>query len=407
MRVDPDCADLGEKRRLRRRRWAVVATAALAAAIGAGLLISGVASRHRSAPPSEPIKVAVSPPAKPPPSGERFGVNVNRLFNDRAYTQQQIDAQLQALRGTGATIARSDALWEVTEVQPPIGGVHRYDWAFDDTVAGSLAAHDIRWLPIIDYSAPWARSTPGKLHSPPRSASDYGAYAAAFAARYGLGGSFWSARPDLAAEPVDTYEIWNEPDNPGFWSPTPRPTAYADLYLSARDAIDGVDPAARVIVGGLTHPQCFLPEMVRVRPELRGEIDGVAIHPYGPSPAGVLRNIRIARLALRSIGMGATPLYLTEFGWTAHPSGAPSAVRESPRPGYIFRSLAALGHLDCGVAAVVLYTWVTPESNPAHREDSYGIHPPNGGTTPDTIAFAHGLKEAAGHSPALMLCGVG
>jgi hypothetical protein len=34
---------------------------------------------------------------------------------------------LQALRAIGATVARSDSLWEATEVQPTAGGVHTYD----------------------------------------------------------------------------------------------------------------------------------------------------------------------------------------------------------------------------------------------------------------------------------------
>ncbi len=98
---------------------------------------------------------------------EQIGANVNLLFILRGLTAAQVDAQLKALRATGATLARADALWELSEPSPPVGGIHRYDWTFDDAVAGSLAANRLRWLPIVDYSAGWAQSLPGQDHSPP------------------------------------------------------------------------------------------------------------------------------------------------------------------------------------------------------------------------------------------------
>jgi hypothetical protein len=282
--------------------------------------------------------------------------------------------------------------------------VHRYDWSFDDLIARSLAAHGLRWLPIIDYSPSWAHSIPGHDHSPPSSGSDYAAYAAAFAARYGQGGSFWSAHPNLAVRPVDTYEIWNEPDNPVFWAPSPDPARYAELYLLAHRAISRIDSHAKVIVGGLTKPRSFLAAMLAASPELRGQLDGVGIHPYAPDPGGVLGNVRTARLALRSLGMGVVPLYVTEFGWTTHPRGALNWLPERLRPGYIARTLAGLGHLDCRVAAALAYTWVTPERVLSDREDWFGINSPGGGSSPDAAAFAAGLREATGPGAQLRLC---
>lgn len=324
-----------------------------------------------------------------------FGANVGRLFNDGTYTAAQIDSQLAALRATGATAARADALWEASEPSPPTDGVHRYDWSFDDSIAGALAANGLRWLPIIDYSAPWAQSVPGKDHSPPASPADYADYAAAVARRYGLGGSFWRAHPSLTPQPTDTYEIWNEPDNAAFWYPSPDPGGYAALYLAARQAIDAVQPDARVLVGGLTHPASFVPALLAAAPALRGQLEGVAIHPYAPTPDGVLNGVRAARVALDSLGLGTVPLYVTEFGWTTDPPGALDYLPERLRPGYTERTLTALGHLDCGVAAAFLYAWVTPERNPRDAQDWFGISPPGGGSSPDVVAFTAGLSAAA------------
>lgn len=334
------------------------------------------------------------PAAQPAPSNERFGASVNRLFDGSIAEPQLLGAQLAALRATGASVARSDAPWETAEPSPPAGGNHRYRWSLDDTIASALAEHRLRWMPIIDYSPAWAYLHPGQYHSPPRASSDYAAYARAFATRYGPSGTFWSAHPELPRLPVDTYEIWNEPDNPAFWAPSTDPGRYADLYLSARDAITSVDPAARVVVGGLTNVGAFLPVMLHARPDLRGHFDGVGMHPYAPDPAGVLDHIRDARILLRSLGLHTVPLYVTEFGWTTRPRGAMNWLPERRRPAYISRTIAQLGHPHCGVAATFLYTWVTPERNPRDREDWYGIEPPAGGGSPDTAAFASAVQAA-------------
>ncbi len=376
------------------RRAEALAAVVAVVAIAVGLVVivtSGGSHRpHPHAAPQEGLRAGL-----PAPSTQVFGINVNRVFNDLTYSQAQIGAQLAAVKATGATVARSDAFWEATEPHAPVDGRHQYDWSFDDQIAGSLAVHGLTWLPIIDYTAPWAESVAGQDHSRPRSFADYAAYAGAFAARYGSGGAFWRAHPALTPAPVTAIEIWNEPDNPEFWVPEPDAPAYAQLYLEARAAIDAANPAIRVLVGGLTNASAFLPAMVRAEPQLRGHVDGVALHPYGNPPV-VLARVRGARAALVSAGLGAVPLYVTEFGWTTQPSGAINGEPESRRPADIQSVLQALGHLDCGLAATLLYTWVTPERDATDGQDWYGIANPSdpSAATPDTEAFAAGLRAA-------------
>lgn len=398
--------------RLTRRQAAALGAAALAfvAAVVAAVALSGgsgsgspTASGPASAPAQTPT-IPTVPAGQPAPTTVRFGINVNRLFNDQTYSPAQIASQLAALQKTGATLARSDALWEATEPSAPVGGVHRYDWTFDDSIATALAQHDLQWLPIVDYSAPWAESVAGQDHSPPTSASDYAAYAGALAARYGSGGSFWRAHPELHAQPVDTFELWNEPDNPTFWKPRPDPARYAAMYALAREAILASDPSARVIVGGLTAAPSFVPEMLAAAPDLRGHIDGIAIHPYGANPLVVLAKVRQDRQVLDSAGLNSVPLYVTEFGWTIHPPSALQYLPERLRPRYISQTLTAFGHVNCGVAAVTLYTWVTPERDRADLEDWFGIHSPSGAGTPDSAAFAAGIKQGTAPGATIALC---
>jgi hypothetical protein len=398
-----------------------VVTVALLAVVGvvlAVVLTSGGGAPHRRVPrPRAAPPRPASPPA--PSAGEELGVNVNRLFNGGAYSAAQIDEQLQAVAATGVTVARSDALWETTEPAAPRGGEHHYDWRFDDTIAGSLAAHGLRWLPLLDYSAPWAQSIPGVDHSAPRSASDFAAFAAAVAARYGAGGSFWRAHAELRALPASAFEVWNEPDNPSFWRPSPNAGAYAALYLATREAIRGVDPKARVIVGGLSNVTSFLPQVVAAHPGLAGQVDGVAIHPYGDTPLVVAGRVRAARATLSRLGMGGVPLYVTEFGWTTHPAGALNYAPAARRGSYIEATTSLLGHTDCGLAAVLLYTWITPGADRSDPQDWYGLRVGGVDASPvvdqmadkmvdhprsDVEAFAEGVRRAEAAAPAAAVC---
>jgi hypothetical protein len=329
---------------------------------------------------------------------------VNSLFNYPYYSRAQIDGQLSALRRTGATVARSDALWEAAELGPPLGGVHHYDWRFDDNIAASLSAHGLKWLPIVDYTASWAASVASQEHSPPRSDADFAAFAAALTARYRAGGAFWRGHPELAAQPVDTFEIWNEPDVAPFWVPDPDAARYAELYATARAAVTRVDPNARVIIGGLGHLGSFLPAMLVAHPALLGHIDGVGMHPYASTPTKVLSAVATARAVMRRLGLGGVPLYVTEVGWSTSPPGDPKWAPERLRPAYIERTFATFGHTDCGIAAAILYSWMTPERAPTIVDDWFGISPPTGGSTADTEAFAAGLRAAGQAAGTINLC---
>jgi hypothetical protein len=371
-------------------RFEWLAAGLVVLAIASVVIVVAVSPSPKSVPP--PATTPSPLPARPAPPGIDFGAVVNYLFNTDDWAPAQVAAQLQALSATGATEARTDALWEASEPKPPSGGVHRYDWFFDDTIAGDLAAAGLRWLPILDYSAPWAQSVSGQDHSPPSSDDDYAAYGQAFAARYGAGGTFWRTHPLLQAEPVTTIEVWNEEDQAEFWYPAPDAGAYAELYQLTRQAIDRVDPTARVIVGGLVYPQTTLPAMVRADPSLRGHIDGVAIHPYGATPGAVMRRVAGARRTLDGLDMPSVPLYATEFGWDVSPPGSPDYASPAQRPELLSATIDELGHSDCGVAAAMVYTWVTPEKDPASYQDWFGLSP----VGPLSDSLAHDPQAVAG-----------
>jgi hypothetical protein len=136
---------------------------------------------------------------------------------------------------------------------------------------------------------------------------------------------------------------------------------------------------------------------------VRSQIDGVSIHPYAPTPDKVFISIRGARLAMRADGLAAVPLYVTEVGWTTSGSGFDSAT-PAERPGYISSTFATLGHTDCGIASVLLYSWTTLERNQSNPQDWFGISPPGAGGNADTAAFGAAVATAAAPAPPALLC---
>ena len=150
-------------------------------------------------------------------------------------------------------------------------------------------------------------------------------FIAELAARYGHGGSFWSAHPELPYLPFSDWEVWNEPNLKGDWGgKRPNPRQFVRLLRLTRSGLDRSDPSARIGIGGIFPPprprygvslKNFLQGIYRVR-GARQAFDAVAIHPYASRPKGVLASTREARRIMNRHRDRATPLWITELGWT-------------------------------------------------------------------------------------------
>lgn len=327
-----------------------------------------------------------------------LGVNVNRVFND-SFDSDRWALHLGGVQDAGIRMARADAFWEAAESRPPRDGVHSYDFTYLDFVAVALANHGLRWQPILDYSALWATSVPGNDHAPPRDADDYAAYAAAFARRYGRGGTAWDDY-DPATEPeVTTYEIWNEPNLAHFWQPEPDAARYMELYAKARAAIKGVDPDATVLVGGLLPGTGFARAIYEVRADAAELIDGIAFHPYSRTPEGVVEEVRRLRRTLEEVGDPHAPIHITELGWVTNPPSSSLHWSDEERARNLEAAVRALTWSDCGVESVIPYTWTTPEQNPDDMEDWYGMTHPDGTPSATAQAYARVVAERAAGTP--------
>jgi hypothetical protein len=236
-------------------------------------------------------------------------------------------------------------------------------------------------------------------------------FAAAFAARYGPGGAFWRSRPDLPAHPVRALEIWNEENSSGFWYPTPAPAVYLDLYERSRAAIHRVSPQIEVLVGGLTNPSAAYLGQLYVDGEGRTNLfDGVAIHPYAPTPQGVLQEVVRTRSVLDLHGDVDVPIDVTEFGWPtrgALAGGLPN-LADPARATALAQITSTLARSDCGVERILPHTWVTLERKPGNAEDWFGLVHPNGALSASASAYAsivHGFEQQPQPAASVQLCG--
>ena len=336
-----------------------------------------------------------------------MGMNLNRVFNDAPLDDARAAPLLRLARASGIRAARSDLFWEATERSPPVAGRHTYDWRFGDWVAGSLARNGMSWLAILDYAPAWASGVAPPRKGPPRDPGDYAAFAGAAARRYGPGGEFWRTHPDVPARPIRTWEIWNEENSTHFWGGQPDAARYARMYAGARAAIHAADPGATVLVGGLTNAyESYVADVVGAVPALRGEIDGVAIHPYSPTVPGTADEVRKRRAALRAAGLGEVPLWVTEYGWVTRPRTSGHYKPEAQRATDLPAVADVLARSDCGVRAIYPYTWTTPERNPSSEEDWYGIVHPDGTLSPSARAWVAFLRRGV-KGPPVAICGGG
>jgi hypothetical protein len=324
-----------------------------------------------------------------------FGVNAGYAFEQ---APEQRAHQLDLMARNGVTVVRRDAAWAGVEPKAPdsVTGEHHYVWTESDTTAATLAAHGLTWYPVLDYSAPWASTIPDNTMSAvrPDAIDDYAAFAAAFAGRYGPSGSFWAEHPELPKLPVAAYELGNEPNTAMFWrEQATAPEVYADEYAAARAAIKAVDARTPVVTAGLLdanamNPSTFLRRMLRRQPSLRTRIDAFGYHPYQMSYGAMRDGIRSMRATMKAVGMGSTPIEITEAGMTT------AWVSESVRATAIGKLARTLpGDKTLKVTRFLPFEWSSRQEG-SNFNDWWGIMRPDGTPTATGTAYLNGIQSA-------------
>jgi hypothetical protein len=244
--------------------------------------------------------------------------------------QRPFDAdETEAMTEAGISSVRVWLPW--AQVESERG---RLDWeSFDQTVADN-AEGGLTTLPFLFGTPAWAAADDGQLCEgteclsfPPRSESTrtaFAAFAAAAVRRYGPGGRFWEQHPGLRPRPIETWQIWNEPNLSSFYRPAVDPIGYAAVVQAAASAIHGQDPHAEVLLAGLTGTKTnekrmstasFLTQLYSVS-QIAASFDGIAVHPYNRQVRGTIDQVEAAR-SVASANGDHPDLWITEIGWSS------------------------------------------------------------------------------------------
>jgi hypothetical protein len=252
---------------------------------------------------------------------------------------------------------RVNLAWGSVQAGPDAG----YDWSHYDGVIGEAAKNGIRVLPTVYSSPTWAEPTP---EYPPlgERLPEFEDFARAAVRRYGSEGSFWRNNPDLPKLPITDWQLWNEPNSPLFWKPTPNASDYYELLRAFDSTVKRADPKANVMLGGL-----FPTPKGGIRMEVfmdslyiegaHGHFDAAAIHPYAANPEGALASTAALRHVMENDDPD-TPIWITEVGWAS--GGQPSGLTVGPdrQADYLRRvfDLAVQRREQLGIAGVIWYS---------------------------------------------------
>jgi hypothetical protein len=317
------------------------------------------------------------------PPSDYYGANIQPLFEASFVPAIDWNGLFATMATDELQTARMDAVWAWVEPNPPVNGQHTYTWDTPsdpahslDQIVGALASHGIRMVAVLDLPPSWAGSRSAQMV--PGFYDDYVAFAAAFAARYGEGGTFWQQNPQLPYLPVQEFEIWNEANSANFWSGSADPTEYMKVLVPASAAIHAVDPSAKVLASiGWQNLQSYVSELYTLG--IKGSIQGIAFHPYAPDAYGIVLLTEELRSTLQNSGDPSLPIYEDEVGLPDAASGPGAAfaydgpVSDAARAATLSLTGDALAHGDCGVQSYDVFSLVGSDNNATGGGGYFGM----------------------------------
>jgi hypothetical protein len=258
-----------------------------------------------------------------------------------------------------------------------------YQLSYYDDYVGTMARQGIGVLPVL-FSTPSFRSQRPSRGAKrgfyaPRRARDMGVFATVLVRRYGPGGSFWRENPDIPAVPIRAWQVWNEPNLPGYWPTGPSARSYVHMLRVVGRAIKRADRGAEDVSAGLPQSRLGIGLLTYIRgmyrAGARGAFDQLAISAYGRTAGSVFRGVQRVRRTMNREGDRRTGIWITEVGWAT----------AGPRTGFTttpLRQARLIGNLLNGLVArrtalklrgVVYYTWRDQDPATAMR-DYWGLH---------------------------------
>jgi cellulase (glycosyl hydrolase family 5) len=204
----------------------------------------------------------------------------------------------------GFSFHRMNLAWRGVERKPGEYDFHRYDQIVQEARNRGMSTLFMLGLGHPAYT--------GGSTTPPRSDRELDAFA-----------NYVSAAAKHFKGKRVAYEIWNEPNFPYFWPPTPSAKEYGKLLRRAIGAIRRVDPDITIITGGLRgwgdDTWQYLAELIKSKSVTGADFFG--IHTYTEQKIGepegrwrhLLRGLEVVEGSMAK----PLPFWSTEWGFSS------------------------------------------------------------------------------------------
>lgn len=358
--------------------------------------------------------VALLPPswarAEAPPTAQLRGVQLHSLWS--ANTSADVAQQLDLVASSGSTIARLDVAWSSLMVSARGQIEPSYAKRLDDVVAGA-AARGIRLLLVVSETPCWASSAPDSLKLncttdwwnrkvtkyAPTDPADYAWVMSWLASRYGS---------KLAG-----LEVWNEPnydDGSYFTFQAPdKALAYTRLVQATYPAVKAAAPNLPVVAGALSFSDDVFLRALYAN-GIRGSYDVLSTHPYNEGRApGAPHDSRWYKYdlvqgtdairAARAAAGDTTPLWFTEFGYTACTVGADAWCVTPEQQATYLADAAKLVAGWSDVGAFLVYNLRDKGTTATSTEDNFGLVTQGYTKKPSYDALAQAFRALAAPTP--------
>jgi len=219
-------------------------------------------------------------------------------------------------------------------------------------------------------------------------AAHYREWVVAFIRRYGVGGSFWAAHPELdeSRYAMTTFELGNEPYFGGM-----SPSLYADTVRPALEEVKSLGLPAKIVLPSRVYgtDTTWMDTLYQRIPNLNNLFFAFADHPYWyghdpatVSPAGPFGRIAVLRKRMNEKGASAKPIYLTEYGESTANCGS-ECVTESVQAEHVKAMInAAIGRPEWKIEMVSVFQLLDRGTNSTDRELQFGLLRQNGTQKP-------------------------
>jgi hypothetical protein len=284
-----------------------------------------------------------SPPAGPVPR-EYFGMHFNELDSPWPQTGEAPGAVRIWDAGPNRDNSGAGAQW--TEINPQRGV---YDWSGLDARVAAAAARGADVIYTLGGRTPrWASSQPD-------TPTPYGLGQCAEPSSEALWQDWVRAVVTRYKGRIRYWEIWNEPDLPDFYCG--RAGRLVDLSRLAKEVINAVDPAARVVSPAMSGFEGVGALDAFLAAGGGAFVDIIGYHFYVDKPEDISFKALALKAVMERYGAQKLPLWNTEQGWID--TNLPVDVLPEAR-GAAYVSRSVLLAWAWGQQRHYYYTWDNP-----------------------------------------------